>query len=160
MILEALGRSAVLGQPFEHARTLLVAGTIDRRAGRRREARARLTEAVELLDRLGAAGWAMRAREELGRISGRSPGGNELTTAERQVAALVAEGLTNSEVAGRLFVTVRTVETNLTRIYQKLQVRSRTELSRRMAERSGDPAIAVLGAQPAPLGTDPEVVSG
>jgi DNA-binding CsgD family transcriptional regulator len=137
-ILEALGRSAVLGQPFEHGRTLLVAGTIDRRAGRRREARARLTEAIEVLEDLGAAGWAARAREELGRISGRGPGGNELTAAERQVAALVAEGLTNGEVAARLFVTVRTVETNLTRIYQKLGVRSRTELSRRMAERSGE----------------------
>ena len=132
-IIEALGRSAVLGQPFEHARTLLVAGTIDRRAGRRREARGRLTEAAELFATLGAPLWADRARTELARISGRAPGGSDLTAAEEGVAALVAEGLTNQEVAARLFVSVRTVETNLTRIYQKLDVRSRTELARRLA---------------------------
>jgi DNA-binding CsgD family transcriptional regulator len=56
-----------------------------------------------------------------------------LTPTELQVAELVGEGLTNQEVAARLFVTVRTVESNLTRIYDKVGVRSRTELSRRLA---------------------------
>jgi DNA-binding CsgD family transcriptional regulator len=58
-----------------------------------------------------------------------------LTQTERQVAALVVQGLSNREVAGRLFVSVRTVESNLSRIYRKLGVRSRTEMVRAMAAR-------------------------
>ena len=57
-----------------------------------------------------------------------------LTTAERNVAALVASGRTNREVAAQLFTTVGTVESHLTRIYRKLAVRSRTELARLVAE--------------------------
>ena len=81
-----------------------------------------------------------QAEAELGRISGRAPSTGGLTPTEERVAELVAEGITNQEVAARLFVTVRTVETNLTRIYQKLGVRSRTELSRRFAESPASPA--------------------
>ena len=57
-----------------------------------------------------------------------------LTTAERNVAALVASGRTNREVAAQLFTTVGTVESHLTRMYRKLAVRSRTELARLVAE--------------------------
>ena len=56
-----------------------------------------------------------------------------MTSSERRVAALVASGLTNREVAGQLFTTVSTVEAHLTRIYRKVGVRSRTELARRVA---------------------------
>jgi DNA-binding CsgD family transcriptional regulator len=129
----AVQLSESLGQPIELGRAQLVAGTIERRAGRRSEARAHLEEAVEVFERLGANAWRVRAAAELGRISGRAPSMGGLTPTEERVAALVAEGLTNQEVAARLFVTVRTVETNLTRIYQKLGVRSRTELSRRLS---------------------------
>jgi DNA-binding NarL/FixJ family response regulator len=62
----------------------------------------------------------------------RKPRSSELTETERRVAELVAQGLSNKEVAARLFVTVRTVEANLTRIYAKLGVRSRTELTSRL----------------------------
>ena len=58
-----------------------------------------------------------------------------LTQTERQVAALVAQGLSNREVAGQLFVSLRTVESNLSRIYRKLGVRSRTEMARTTAQR-------------------------
>jgi DNA-binding NarL/FixJ family response regulator len=58
----------------------------------------------------------------------------ELTSAERQVAALVATGKKNREVASQLFTTVATVEAHLTRIYRKLGVRSRTELARQVAD--------------------------
>jgi DNA-binding NarL/FixJ family response regulator len=131
---DALARASALGQPFEEGRTLLVAGTIRRRAGQKREARRLLSEATDVFDRLGARLWAERARAELGRIAGRAPGGRNLTPSESQVAELVSAGLSNREVAERLFIAVRTVETNLTRIYDKLGVSSRTQLARQVAE--------------------------
>jgi DNA-binding CsgD family transcriptional regulator len=130
---DAVLLSESLLQPIELGRAQLVAGTVERRAGRRSEARAHLVSAIEAFERLGASTWRARAEAELGRISGRAPSTGALTPTEERVAALVGEGLTNHEVAARLFVTVRTVETNLTRIYQKLGVRSRTELSRQLA---------------------------
>ena len=82
-------------------------------------------------DRIGARLWAEKARAELGRIGGRAGSPRGLTQAEQRVAALVAEGKTNKEVAADLVVSVRTVEANLSRIYDKLGIRSRTELARR-----------------------------
>lgn len=132
---EALGHHDRLPVPIERGRTLVALGSAYRRAGQRRNARATLEEALELFDRIGARIWADRARAELGRIGGRSPVGDELTPTERRVAQLVVEGRTNKEVAAALFVTVRTVEANLTRIYSKLGVRSRTELAARGLEK-------------------------
>ena len=101
----------------------------------RRAARERLGEAETLFDDMGAQIWRDRARRELGRISGRAAGSrDELTPTERQIAELVATGKTNRDVAAELFVTVRTVEANLTRIYSKLGVRSRGELAARRGE--------------------------
>ena len=79
---------------------------------------------------LGAALWAERAAAELARIPGRGRASGELTETERRVAELVAEGLSNKEVAARLFVSVRAVEANLSKVYAKLGVRSRAELAR------------------------------
>jgi DNA-binding NarL/FixJ family response regulator len=119
--------------PFERARTLLARGAARRRANHRRAARDSLGEALEVFDRLGARLWADRARAELARIGGRAPSPDALTTTEQRVAALVAAGRTNNEVAAELYVSVHTVEKALTRIYGKLGVRSRTELSRKLA---------------------------
>jgi DNA-binding CsgD family transcriptional regulator len=116
-------------RPLEHARALLALGTTLRRAKKRRDARNALVPALEIFDELGAAVWAERAATELARIPGRRRASGELTETERRVAELVAEGLSNKEVAARLFVTVRTVEANLTKVYAKLGVRSRTELA-------------------------------
>jgi DNA-binding CsgD family transcriptional regulator len=80
---------------------------------------------------MGAELWAERAGEELGRIGGRTRI-EGLTPAERRVAALVAKGRTNAEVAASLFLAERTVASHLTRVYSKLGVRSRTELSRKL----------------------------
>jgi DNA-binding NarL/FixJ family response regulator len=77
---------------------------------------------------MGAVLWADRARAELGRIGGRAAS-NGLTPTEQRVADLVADGRSNKEVAAELFVSVRTVEANLTRVYAKLGIRSRTELA-------------------------------
>ena len=97
---------------------------------RKAAARAALQEALEALEAMGARLWAYRARGELARIGGRAPAGG-LTPTEERVAELVAEGRSNKEVAEALFVSVRTVEANLTRIYAKLGIRSRTELASR-----------------------------
>ena len=124
----ALEHHRDLPVPFERARTLIVFGTLHRRAKHKAAARAALEEAIEILDWMGARLWAERARAELDRIGGRAPAGG-LTPTEQRVADLVAEGRSNKQVASDLFVSVRTVEANLTRVYAKLGIRSRTELA-------------------------------
>jgi DNA-binding NarL/FixJ family response regulator len=123
-----------LQEPFERARTLLVLGTVERRAKRRRAARETLAAALGAFEELGAPLWAARARAELARIGGRPAASGDLTATERRVAELVAEGLSNKEVAAALFVTPKTVATELSRIYGKLGVHSRTQLAHRLAE--------------------------
>jgi DNA-binding NarL/FixJ family response regulator len=121
------------GFPFDRGRSLLVAGDALRRMGERRQAADQLETAKELFAQLGAALWLERAEREQRRASPRPRRDRELTNAERRVAALVASGRTNREVAAQLFTTVGTVEVHLTRIYRKLGIRSRTELARRAA---------------------------
>jgi DNA-binding CsgD family transcriptional regulator len=128
----ALAEHARIQNPFQQARTLLAQGTTQRRAKQRGAARRTLEEALSIFERLGAPLWSEQARSELARIGGRTPAGDELTEAERRIAALVAEGRTNREVAATLFVTEHTVEGALTRAYRKLGVRSRTELAHRL----------------------------
>ena len=90
-----------------------------------------LEDALARFERLGAPLWAEQTRTELARIGGRAASDGALTDAESRIAALVAQGHTNREVAAALFLTPHSVETALTRIYRKLGVRSRTELARR-----------------------------
>src|SRR5581483_743835 len=118
--------------PFERARTLLVLGSVQRRARQRRAARLTLKDALAEFERLGAQGWSRRARQEIGRLGGRVASPIELTGTERRVASLVAAGRTNREVAAELVISVRSVEANLTRIYRKIGIRSRTELARKL----------------------------
>jgi DNA-binding CsgD family transcriptional regulator len=122
-----------LEMKFERARTRLVLGVARRRALQMRDARTALSEALAAFDELDARLWSEKARRELARIGGRTAAGSRLTATEERVAALVAEGLTNKQVAGRLFVTDRTVEGHLSRIYAKLGLRSRAELAARFA---------------------------
>ena len=123
--------------PFERARTELVYGERLRRAGRRLDSREQLRAALDEFERLGASSWAERAREEL-RASGetarkRDPAlVDELTPRELEIALQVADGGTNKEVAARLFLSPKTVELHLGRVYRKLGIRSRTELARLM----------------------------
>jgi DNA-binding NarL/FixJ family response regulator len=132
----ALEWHAKADMPFETARTHLALGERLRRAGHRADSRPQLEAAGAIFERLGAQPWLQRAEAEL-RSSGRtvrprdSPS-DELTPSELQVALRVAEGLTNREVAGVLFLSPKTVEHHLSSIYRKLGVRSRTELARRM----------------------------
>ncbi|HYH88102.1 MAG TPA: AAA family ATPase [Solirubrobacteraceae bacterium] len=130
---EALEEHVRLPQPFDRARTLLTLGAVQRRAKQRAEARTTLESALAVFEELGAALWAERARSEIARLGGRrSRDRDELTETERRIAELAAEGRSNREIAGELFVSERTVESNLTRAYRKLGVRSRTELARRL----------------------------
>jgi DNA-binding CsgD family transcriptional regulator len=120
--------------PFEQGRTLLAFGQVQRRAKRRRDARVSLERALAVFEELGASVWAENARGELARIGGRAPSGGELTASEWRLAELVAEGRSNKEAAAALFVTPKTVETKLSRIYSKLGIHSRAELARRLPE--------------------------
>jgi DNA-binding CsgD family transcriptional regulator len=114
--------------PFEVARSRLALGQVYRRAGYKRRAREALNEAEITFEALGIPRWADRARDEAGRV-GLYPSGGTLTETERRVAELVGSGHSNQETAAELFISVKTVEANLTRIYRKLSVRSRTELA-------------------------------
>jgi DNA-binding CsgD family transcriptional regulator len=134
----ALAEHQRLPDPFELARTLLVLGAVQRRARQKRSAAHSLERAASVFEELGAAVWMAKARRELDRTGLHGPAHHVLTPTEERVAELVGSGLTNKEIAGKLFVSVKTVEASLTRIYAKLAVRSRTELALRMS--LGSPA--------------------
>ena len=123
--------------PFENARNILLRGSLQRRLKQKRAAALSLSEAVEIFDRLGAPDWSRRARDELGRVGLRRGDPDELTETERRIAELAATGLTNREVAQAAFVSPKTVEANLARVYRKLGIRSRAELGAAMAREGG-----------------------
>src|SRR5207248_5306705 len=132
---EAVRQHSRLPMPFELARTLVAQGQVQRRRKERLAAKQSLGQAIDIFESRGAVLWAERARRELGRL-GLHPGdAHSLTKTERRVAEMVASGLTNREVAAQLFISPKTVEANLSKIYSKYGVRSRTELAARMAER-------------------------
>lgn len=129
------------GQPFERARTHLAYAERLRRVRQRAEARPHLTAALEIFDRLGAKPWSARAAAEMTATGGptgpraeQTAGADELTPSELKIALLVAQGMTNREVAASLFLSPKTVEHHLSHIYRKLDVRSRTQLARLFAE--------------------------
>jgi DNA-binding NarL/FixJ family response regulator len=118
-----------LGFRPDAARARLLEGRAILRDGRRSQAAEVLATARDLFAAIGAPLWEARAVEELERVSpGRASG--DLTPTEGRIAALVAEGLKNREIAERLFLSVATVEAHLTRIYRKLGIRSRSDLTR------------------------------
>jgi DNA-binding CsgD family transcriptional regulator len=120
-----------VGDPFGWARASLGLGVVRRRARQKRPARLAIEDALAAFEQLGATGWAARGRAELSQIGGRQRA-KGLTAAERRVAALVAQGHTNHEVATALFLSERTVASHLTHVYAKLGVRSRTELAAKL----------------------------
>jgi DNA-binding CsgD family transcriptional regulator len=127
-------------RPLEHGRTLLEKGSIERRAKRKAAAKQTLEQAVELLEPIGAQIWVSRARDELSRIGLRRARVTEgLTPAQERVAELVVAGSSNAEIARELHMSLRTVESHLTRVYQEHEVKSRTQLVAALAA-AGDPA--------------------
>ena len=124
--------------PFERARTLLAYGQVLRRAKQKRKAREALEEAAAIFEQLGAEPWALRAHEELRRTAARAaPTG--LSETELKIARLAADGLTNQAIAAEVFVSRKTVEANLGRVYRKLGIRSRAQLARALEARERQP---------------------
>lgn len=113
----------------DHARALLTLGQIHRRFKEKSAARASLEAAVAIFDRLGAERFAERARQDLARLGGRAPG-LALTETERRVALRAADGLTVRQIGDELFISPKTVEANLTRVYRKLGISGRAQLAR------------------------------
>jgi DNA-binding CsgD family transcriptional regulator len=131
--LDELDLDAASKLPFDLGRALLIRGRLQRRAKQKRAAADTLREALAIFERLGAPAWEAQTRAELDRVGlRRSP--DELTATERRVAELAAEGLTNREVASKAYMSPKTVQANLTRIYRKLGISSRAELGARMAD--------------------------
>jgi DNA-binding CsgD family transcriptional regulator len=128
----ALALHASVPQPFELGRTLLVAGVAHRRVRQKKSARELLHGALDIFEDLGAPLWAAKAKSELARISGRASAPASLTPTEEQVARLAGNGMTNRAIADQLFISVKTVEANLSRSYHKLGIRSRRELRREL----------------------------
>ena len=131
--------------PYERARTLLTLGQILRRSKRRAEARDALAAALVGFTAVGAPAFIGRTHKEMARLGmTRTDSSQDLTEAERRVAATIAGGATVKEAAATLFVSPKTIEANLTRVYRKLGIGTRAELGTRWAE---------LSRQPEPLGT-------
>ncbi len=139
--LEALSHHARLQMRFELARTQLLLGQIQRRRGHRQAAATTLAATVTAFEHLGMPLWCARARDELARLDPAAGTSIGLTTTEQRVAMLAARGSSNKEIAAQLFISSKTVEANLSRVYRKLGLRSRVDLANRLAaaEFEGNP---------------------
>jgi DNA-binding CsgD family transcriptional regulator len=135
---EAVGLLERAAARYELAVALADLGVHLLRAGRRRDAQEPLRRALDLAQRTGAAPLAERARREL-LATGARPrrtavtGPDALTSAERQVADLAADGLSNRQIAQHLFITQATVETHLRHAFRKLGIASRADLKAHLA---------------------------
>jgi DNA-binding CsgD family transcriptional regulator len=129
---DALALCEGLELRIEVARTLLVAGQLERRRRKKRAASEYLGRAATEFEEMGARLWAERARAELRRVGLRPSAPDELTESERRVAELAASGLKNREVAAQLYLSPKTVEATLARVYRKLEIHSRAELGARL----------------------------
>ncbi|RJQ66443.1 helix-turn-helix transcriptional regulator [Pseudonocardiaceae bacterium YIM PH 21723] len=131
-------RFAARGLPVEHGRTVLYLGRLLRKRRRKAAARDALAAAAGQFHELGARPWERLAEDELHRLdSARLParpviGRDRLTEAEQRLARLIAGGLSNTEAAGELCLSVKTIEAMLTRVYRKLGLRSRSQLAARL----------------------------
>lgn len=131
----ALAHHDRLPIPFERARTLLLKGQLQRRTRQKAAAAATLDQARSIFGELGAPLWTARADAERDRVHVGAVKDTALTPTESRIAELAAAGKTNRDIAARLFISVKTVEAAISRIYRKLEIRSRAELARRLAQR-------------------------
>lgn len=137
LLEHAAGLHGEAGVPLERGRDLLLLGATLRQSGRRARAGEQLDGAAAVFERLGARTWMERTDAERARLGARRIADRQtLTPTEEQIARLAAQGRTNVEIADALSVSVRTVESNLTRVYRKVGVRSRTELAAALARQS------------------------
>ena len=131
-VQRAMAEHDRLPMPFERARTLLLLGQLQRRTKRKEAAAATLTEALACFEAMGSQLWVLRARAELVRANVKKVAAERLSPTEQRVAELAATGMTNRDIASALFISAKTVESNLSRVYRKLGIRSRAELGRRI----------------------------
>jgi DNA-binding CsgD family transcriptional regulator len=124
---QAITHHQRLPMPFELARTQLLLGQLERRQRHREAAAATLRTALEAFEEMGTPLWAERARGALARTAPRP--GSVLIPSEQRIAELAASGMSNQDIAAALFISSKTVEANLTRVYRKLAIRSRAQLS-------------------------------
>ncbi|MEU9870430.1 AAA family ATPase [Actinomadura sp. NPDC048021] len=152
LLSEAAALFARLGQPLEAGHCLLDQARVERRRRRAAAARRAAEDALEIFTRCEARPWIEQARHRLSRLetglrdgpAGPGPAARaSLTEGERRIAVLVGQGATNQQVANRLYLSVKTVEASLTRVYRKLGIRSRAQLG------------ALLGGGPAGPGASP-----
>ncbi len=133
LLTETAERFDAAGLPLERGRALIALARVERRRRRRSSAQNALQTAAAVFERTGALPWLALAAETPSRSAEPDParGGapTSLTEAELRLAALVREGASNQEAAAKLYLSVKTVEARLTRIYQKLDVRSRAQLA-------------------------------
>jgi len=122
--------------PFEAARGLLLRGQLHRRARQKRQAREALDASLSILRQIGALAWVGKAEAELARVGQRTDTAHQLTATEERIAGLAASGLTNRQIADKSFLSPKTVEANLARVYRKLGIHSRAELGARMRDRA------------------------
>ncbi|GAA2278476.1 LuxR family transcriptional regulator [Actinomadura luteofluorescens] len=152
LLSEAAALFARLGQPLEAGHCLLDQARVERRRRRGAPARRAAEDALEIFSRCEARPWIQQARHRLSRLEtglrdGPAAPGSvaraSLTEGERRIAVLVGQGATNQQVANRLYLSVKTVEASLTRVYRKLGIRSRAQLG------------SLLGGGPAGPGASP-----
>ncbi|MFI6585358.1 AAA family ATPase [Embleya sp. NPDC050493] len=146
---ETAARHHELGLPVEHGRDLLALGAVELRRRHPAAALASWRAAEAAFAEAAARPWLDQARAELARLTrvdDPEPGdlsdearSRALTPAEHRVAELVGDGATNREIATRLFLSAKTVESTLTRVYRKLGIRSRADLIRLSLGASGEP---------------------
>jgi DNA-binding CsgD family transcriptional regulator len=126
-----------LPMPFERARTELLLGQLQRRRRMKSVASSTLLSVQQTFEKLGTPLWVERTRGELARVKVGPQRGGDLSAAEQRVAELAATGMTLREIGAAMLISPKTVESNLARVYRKLDIRSRAELGRLMGQRSG-----------------------
>lgn len=126
-----------LPMPFERARTQLLLGQLQRRQRRKEAAASTMHEAMRAFEEMGSPLWVRRTEAELARTNVSPNRDVALTPSEQRVAELAASGMTNRDIAAALFISTKTVEHNLTRIYRKLGIRSRAQLGRQLGHPAG-----------------------
>jgi DNA-binding NarL/FixJ family response regulator len=140
---------AQLHLPIEQAHALLVQGGAERRRRRYAAARVAIGAALAIFLAADAKPWAEQTARALARTEGSSAPGTPppdlgLTSTELRIAGLVRDGASNREIASRLYLSVKTVEATLTRVYRKLGVRSRTQLSSRLQASEPLPPVSEI----------------
>jgi DNA-binding NarL/FixJ family response regulator len=130
MAQQAMTAHQPLPMPFERARTQLLLGQLQRRQRQKEAATTTLTEALAAFEGMKTALWTDRTRDELARTRVHATRALLLTASEQRVAELAASGLTNRDIGAAVFISPKTVEANLVRVYRKLGIHTRAELGR------------------------------